>query len=510
MQKSNKRILFCLILSVYSSLPLFAQKTGSEEDEFADFRKEIQSEYDDFRREINREYADFLSKAWEEYRLFQGKSQDEVPKPLSPVLFQEENNRQEMSLVNVETQKGIPLEEKQADQREKKRDEKQEEKKVKEVERTLSSLLRNPAVDAASASLCCDYFGAELRLQYEKCSFDLSTVAERSVGNLWKDISDSRFSVLLADMIRYKKEMQMNDWAYFLLTEKVAARLSTLQSEDCRTVFQHFLLVQSGYDVRLARVDRFLVLLLPVREEVYARPFLTVDGKQYYVISNRSLKEHSSIFTYKLPDKLIQKAYLSLAMDKELLLPVQPKPFCIKAEGVEVKGEVNVNKIRFYREYLSCELAVYARAVPDERLSKQLFVSLSACLKEKPRKEALNLLLTWVQKGFNYQTDGEQFGYEKPFFIEENFFYPACDCEDRAMLFAYLVHRLFGREVVLLDYPGHVATAVCIEQEEEEIKGAYLLLKGKKYIVCDPTYIDAEVGMVMPSCKGKRPKVIRL
>lgn len=500
---SNKHILFLLILLISPSLQLFAQISGSEEEEFANFRKELQDEYDGFRREINKEYAGFLSKAWEEYRLFQGKRPDEVPKPLSPIRFQEEKEYREMLSVSVKAQEDSPVGKGQQGL--------WDEKKEKELEHCLSVLLVNTAIDETNAFLRCDYFGAELQLHYQQRSFHLSAVAERSVGNLWKDIADSRFSILLAGMIRYKKEMRMNDWAYFLLTKKVAACLSTLQSEDCRTVFQHFLLVQSGYDVRLARVDHFLVLLLPIREEVYARPYLTVDGKQYYVISNRNLKEYSRIFTYKLPEKLIQKAYLSLAIDKELLLPMQAKSFCIKAAGLEVEGEINMNKIRFYKEYLSCELAVYARAVPDERLSKQLLASLSARLQEKPRKEALNLLLAWVQKGFDYRTDGEQFGYEKPFFIEESFYYPACDCEDRAILFAYLANRLFGKEVVLLDYPGHVAAAVCVGQDDEkEIKGACLQWKGKKYIVCDPTYMNAEVGMVIPSCKAKRAKVIGL
>lgn len=481
----NRYILWCIALFVSSPMRLSAQNNSGEEEEFTNFREEALHEYDDFRKEINAEYIEFLSKAWKEYRLFQGKTPDDTPKPLSPVLFQETKNEQDIlvkadALIDKPTHK-MPIEE----------------------EKVLST---NTLEEKDSLQL--DYFGAKLQLCYQSRQFLLPAIAEHSVGNLWKDIADSRFSVLLADMIRYKKEMQMNDWAYFLLTKKVAARLSTLQSEDCRTVFQHFLLVQSGYDVRLARVDRFLVLLLPVREEVYARPYLTVDGKQYYVISNRNLKEHSSIFTYKLPEKLIQKAYLSLVMDKELLLPMQPKPFCIKAAGVEVKGEVNVNKIRFYHEYLSCELAVYARAVPDERLSKQLLASFATCLKEKPHKEALNLLLAWVQKGFNYQTDGEQFGYEKPFFIEETFYYPACDCEDRSILFAHLVSRLLKKTVVLLDYPGHVATAVCMDNEE--VKGTYVLLKGKKYLVCDPTYINAKAGQIMPSCRKKRPEIIRL
>lgn len=509
MKKYCRTLIYLFLLNCFSMQLVAQNNNSSEEDEFADFRKELQNEYDDFRKEINTEYISFLSKAWQEYRLFQGKSPDEFPKPLSPVLFQEEKNDREMALVNAEMQKGIPTDSGQADRQADQREEKREEK---EIERHLAALLKNVPVEAATASFRCDYFGAELRLHYQQRSFHLSTVAERSVGTLWKDIADSRFSILLADMIRYKKEIQMNDWGYFLLAEKVAARLSTLQSEDCRTVFQHFLLVQSGYDVRLARVDRFLVLLLPVREEVYGRPYLTVDGKQYYVISKKNLKGYSSIYTYKLPDRLILRPYLSLMIDKELLLPVRPKPFCIKAAGLEVKGEVNVNKIRFYQEYLSCELAVYARAVPDRRLGEQLVHSLSAQLREKPRMEALNRLLSWVQQGFRYQTDGEQFGYEKPFFVEENFYYPACDCEDRSILFACLVNRLFGYETVLLDYPGHAATAVCMDQVAtgEEIKGAYVQLKGKKYIVCDPTYMNAEVGRVIPSCKNKRPKVIRL
>lgn len=479
-----------LVFFVSLSMRLLAQNNNSE-DEFTNFREELWQEYDAFRKEINAEYIEFLSKAWKEYRLSQGKTPDDTPKPLSPVLSPEVKNKQDI-IVEANALVDKPIN-----------------KVSVEKENNEKDLFRDTFGEGNFLQL--DYFGSKLKLSYQQRPFELATIAEHSVGNLWKDLADSRFPMLLADMIRYKKEMQMNDWAYFLLTKKVAARLSTLQSEDCRTVFQHFLLVQSGYDVRLARVDHFLVLLLPVREEVYARPYLTVDGKLYYVISDRNLKEYSSIFTYKLPKKLIQKAYLSLAIDRELLLPVQLKPFCIKAAGLEVKGEVNVNKIRFYKEYLSCELMVYARAVPEKRLSKQLLASLSEQLKGKPCRDVLNQLLSWVQKGFCYQTDGEQFGYEKPFFIEENFFYPASDCEDRAILFAYLVNHLLGRDVVLLDYPGHVATAVCLDGDDEhEIKGAYMQLKGKRYMVCDPTYMNAKVGMLMPSCRTKRPKVIRL
>ena len=44
-------------------------------------------------------------------------------------------------------------------------------------------------------------------------------------------------------------------------------------------------------------------------------------------------------------------------------------------------------------------------------------------------------------------------------------------------------------------YPGHLAAAVGFNQE---VKGDYLLYKNKRYTVCDPTYIGADIGMCMP------------
>lgn len=470
-----------LVLICIFPLQTFAQTN----DEFEDFRKGLQTEYNDFRKEINAEYSELLSEAWKEYRLFRGKLPDENPKPLFPAFSQEEKNAQAIHVVADEIVARATNSE------------------VVEKEHALKDTFWEKGM-----SFDLDYFGARLQMRHENKPFFLPSIVEQSVGKLWKEMADSKFTLILADMLRCKEAIQMNDWAYFLLVKMVAAQLSTLHSEDCRTVYQHFLLVQSGYDVRLARIDRFLVLLFPIREEVYTRHYMEMDGKQYYVFSEKDLNAQSTIFTYQLPEKLIEKPYLSLAVTKELLLPMQPRSFCVKAAGLEVKGEVNVNKARFYMEYPLCELSVYARAVPAQKLSKQLVASLSAQLAKKPLTEALNQLLSWVQSGFRYQTDSKQFGREKPFFIEENFYYSASDCEDRSILFAYLVKQLWGKETVLLDYPGHVATAVY--WGEQELKGVYVQLQGKKYIVCDPTYMNAKAGQVIPACKAKHPKVIKL
>jgi hypothetical protein len=64
-----------------------------------------------------------------------------------------------------------------------------------------------------------------------------------------------------------------------------------------------------------------------------------------------------------------------------------------------------------------------------------------------------------------------------------------------------------GLNVVLLYYPGHLATAVAFS---EDVQGDWLSYQGRKYIVCDPTYIGAGVGKTMPKMNNQQAQIIAL
>ena len=137
----------------------------------------------------------------------------------------------------------------------------------------------------------------------------------------------------------------------------------------------------------------------------------------------------------------------------------------------------------------------------EDRLKKLL----SPHLQKLSAPEQLNFLLHLVQKSFEYKTDQDQFNKEKYFFAHETFVYPYSDCEDRSVLFANLVKALLGYNVVLLDYPEHIATAV---EVPFSIEGKTVTHKGKTYLICDPTYINANIGMEMPNLKVSERKVV--
>ena len=148
---------------------------------------------------------------------------------------------------------------------------------------------------------------------------------------------------------------------------------------------------------------------------------------------------------------------------------------------------------------------MYSKASLSDLAKESLYPVLRKAIAGKTQAQAANILIDFVQTGFEYATDQQQFGYERPLYPDEALYYPFCDCEDRSILFACLVRELMGLDVVFLDYPEHLATAVHFT---ENVNGDYLVLEGNRYIVCDPTYIGAEIGMSMPKMRKYNPLVV--
>ena len=176
-----------------------------------------------------------------------------------------------------------------------------------------------------------------------------------------------------------------------------------------------------------------------------------------------------------------------------------------KAPPVEVK--VNPSVIEFMNDYPILDWNLYGLSQLSPQVRSTIYAALSVIIEGMDAVEAVNTLLDYMQTGFEYMTDGNQFGYEKPFFFDENFYYPANDCEDRAILFAEFVKSLLGLDVVYLNYPRHLATAVRLPYD---IDGTYVTVDGKKYYVCDPTCINGKAGILAAVYSASRPKVVKI
>ena len=274
-----------------------------------------------------------------------------------------------------------------------------------------------------------------------------------------------------------------------------------------------FLYCQSGYKVRIARQDEKLYLLYATQNEIYNVPSWTVDGERFYPLGE--MRGRVYICAVPFPqEKSLSLAIAEVPYFDEIFSPMR-KLLADRFVAMDIDIEINMNLLDFYDTYPTSMIdgdfgtrwAFYANVPASDEVREVLYPQLRELIAGKSQWEAGNLLLNWVQTAFVYEYDDKVWGEDRAFFPDETLYYPYCDCEDRSILFSRLVRDLMGLEVILLYYPGHLATAVCFT---EEVKGDYLVVNGKRYVVCDPTFINANVGRTMTDMDNATAHVILL
>ena len=332
----------------------------------------------------------------------------------------------------------------------------------------------------------------------------IGNMRENAIADAYEAMCKADYKALVDDCRKVKKELNLNDWGIFLFVREASKTLCT--DENAAVVMQQFLLNELGYKSKMARrADRNQMLLFVAADcQVYGHPYFTKDGLNYYnLTSNESCQFYMcQEDSPKAKSKLNMQVNHAPALNAGMVNSVHKN----RSGSVAVSVDVPKSLMEFYGNMPQCDYSVYVNAEVNPSVASKVLSTLAPLVNGKGEAEAANLLINFVQTGFQYATDQEQFGYEKPFFVEELFYYPYCDCEDRSVLYSYLVRNLLKLDVVLLDYPNHIATAVCFN---ENVSGDFVTVGGKKYVVCDPTYIGASIGKAMPQFKNVAAKVLK-
>ncbi|MDO4164510.1 MAG: hypothetical protein Q4D56_09020 [Bacteroides sp.] len=483
MRKLKYGSLLCMV-GLLSAGPLQAQDIEKEFEEFE--RQQLQA-FDDFKNKADADFETFLRDTWEKFDAFAPVPVPVRPEPPQPVEF----DKKKPALPPVSIKPG----------------------KIKTPETVpyVPVAVEVPVVaprDIPVRRTAIPFYGASLEVAAGVAEdLTLTGNKEADVADAWKAICNSDYEQFLSDCLTLKKERRMNDWMYLLFTKQIGEQLYGATRTNEIVFLQMFLLNKSGYKVRMAKIDDRLKLMIATNSTVYAAPYLTMNGNRYYVFEpdpNGSM----GIYTYR-QDFADAKNLVALDIAEVPTLDMQEQDRTLKPTkgSLEVQAVVNKNLIDFYNDYPQCDVVLHYKARMSDELRNSIYPALRTAIEGKSQKDAANLLLNFVQTAFEYKTDGEQFGYEKPNFPDETFYYPYCDCEDRAMLYSTLVKDLLGLDTILLDYPNHIASAV---RFTDDVTGDYVMLDdGSKYLICDPTYIGAPVGACMEQFKEVSPEIIR-
>lgn len=476
--------------------------------EFEQWKKQYVGEFKQYKDEMDKEFANFLNQKWKPFETEKGKVRDKSPKPVNiPVAKVKEEPKPAVAV--KPTPQKLP-------------DPKPAIKIKPPVPPVVSipaPVIKPPKPETVSPiPIVLPENSSEKLVRISFLGYQLSIIdsISESTGRLqdranqkaiqqdFSKLAQSDYPKTIEQLLKLKKQLKLNDWAYVQLIESFSSKL--LYSSNSKNIISWFVMLKSGLDARIAFSDREIFLLVAVKQNLYDIAFFTFGSQKYYTVTKQK-KLPTNLYSYdgKYPKKLdISDFSLVRGINTRQNNQIRRLSFSYANKSYDLKVAYNRNTVDFLSTYPQMDINQYFSTPLESDTADSLLSQLRPIVNQMSETEAVNLLLRFVQKAFPYETDQDQFGAENYLFIEETLHYPASDCEDRSIFFSWLVKNLLNIEVIALDFPGHIATAVLLKKPT----GQVVRFKGKRYTIADPTYINARVGMKMPQYKNINPKVI--
>ncbi len=477
------------VLAILFPLTILAQ-SQAELEEFEQWKKQYMGEFKDYKDQIDREFSEFLNQKWEPFDTEEGIVRDVAPKPGKiPVAKVKPVTRPVVQPDEAPSKPVIKV------------------PPVIIIKPQPVFIPTPPPVDFDERIVKVDYLGHQLSIVdglYETYTAFDNRVSQNSIQHNFSELAKSEYLKTLDNLLSYKRQLDMNDWAYLQLVLKFTEKLSI--NRNNQRLVSWFLLLKSGLKARLAYDSKNIYLLVAARQNLYDIAYFKFDGEKFYSIP-QTKKLPAELFSYngKYP-KALSNPDFSIPKSLKSKNDAQNRKLSFTFQGRKYQFSIPVNKntINFFASYPQMDLGEYFQTQLDDQTANALLTQLTPAVDGMTEIDAVNFLLAFVQHAFRYQTDNQQFGEENYMFIEETLYYPSSDCEDRAIIFSWLVRHLLGLEVIGLEFPGHVAAAVNLKQP----LGDVVNYKNQKFTVADPTYINASAGMKMPQYRNTQPKVI--
>ena len=471
------------------SLLLLAVSTADAQDykswrnQYEQYKEQKQQQYEDFKAKANAEFSEYLKKRWKEYQ-----PQQAIASPIPDVLPKPQR-------LPVENHQPEPL------------------PAPESALNAIRALAEPPSgreistprpVGVGEKWLELDFFGDALRIPWtSQLTPRLTTVDEQGFASLWSQWStccDSAISYLES----YAQQHALNGWGYYQLVRRVSERVYPAQCPNEQVAMQVFLISQLKFKAQVAMCGHKLVALLPFQEKIYGVPFLTIGTQRYYIFGDEvdykaDIRTYDQHFTYA-------NRLLSLQMDGSMRVgdvKEMEQPRLSQLLGEPLRFPIGVGNIALMYTCPMTESEVYYRQGVYPPLAKRILEVLRRKCSGMNDYSKVGFLLNLVQNGFDYALDEDLFGRQKQLFIEESFFYGKNNCKDRVGVFSWLVRELTGLDVLFVRYEGNAASQgvnhiACAVAFETPVDGDAFEFKGRRYVVCDPTYINAGIGRTMP------------
>ncbi|WP_324170905.1 hypothetical protein [Sulfurimonas sp.] len=464
------------------SLILFLSTSLFSSQSFSEFKNSQVKSFSKYKDEKDNAFNKYLKEQWKAYDVFKGTPLYEKPKPKEIAPAQIKKIKSVGPKISIKVHKVKSVE-------------------PKPVQKFI--IFKEAKKEIIKKEISFDFYGSYL-------GFDMPTGIKKArfypqnqkgITNFFDSVASSDYHSLIGDIKKVSTNMNLNDWGVYLLVLKISSEVHP--SKDNSNLLSWFIFNKLGYAVKVGLAKRHIVLLHYSKKIIYSTPNYSFSNKQFYVVSNYSKGNVGRLYSYKQnypgANKPLDLALKTLPNFKSNMKS-KTLSFNELGKNYKVSFEFNQNLIDFMATYPQADYETYFNAPLDSRTYSSIAKDIKKYVDGKKAGDAMNFVLHFVQKSFKYARDNAQFGREKVMFAAETLYFNKSDCEDRAVLYSYLIKKLFGVGVIGVKYKDHMATALYVPMSGDSVKAGQ-----RKFVLADPTFINASIGQSMPKYKSIRP-----
>lgn len=464
---------------------------GNARSALDEFRKETRADFEKFRKQCMENFISFMRNPWKSF-------ESEAPKPqpkedtVPPQVTPEEDRKAPVEDTPVKIDEVVPAQ-------------------PEAPQPQPAVRIQENAREGGSLSF--SFFGTpeKVRLNVQRLP-RLRGIDVDGIATFFETLEKQGYDNLVFDCLQIRQKRHLSDWAYLQML-KAVADTAYGEGTGAAELLKAYIYCLSGYKMRIAHNDEWVKMLFASRNVLFGLPSFELGGDTYYCAD----MIFGSMYVCEAAFPQEQQMSLSISEAQDFAMKESPSRTLSseKYPDLKVSTSVNRNLLDFYATYptsyyggdIMTRWAMFANTPIQEEVRRTLYPQLKEKIAGQTEREKVERLLNLLQTGLEYEYDNKVWGGDRIFFSEESLYYPYCDCEDRAILLTRLVRDLLGLKCILVYYPGHLACAV---EFNEDVKGDCISLQGHKFVVCDPTYIGAPVGVTMKGMDNATARVILL
>jgi hypothetical protein len=460
-----------LLLSMSSTLSsqTFDDFKKQIREEYNTFEKETQQKFDDFVTQIDKEFADYLINGFGTYSM-ERKSSKSIPNP--EIIPEAEDIETTGDIIDIEIHKPQTTYQGLA----------------------VPGIKKNESNNFDTKRINVDFLGWPLYFDVDSDFFSYNPIEPSAVGisNMWESFSKLNYNHFLYQISEVANILNLNQWGYYQLIKECTEQIYPSDS-NMQVLSQWVLLSRSRYKAKIGFNNSQVFLLIPSIYNLYETDFIVINGANYYVLNGNG----NTIETYEndFPESdIIMNVCINKPFNTNPINKARDYNFKYKGKKYSVKLKYDEEMIRFYNTIPLSDIDIYFNSVVSKLTEKSVKEAFTPILSGKSEVESVNILLSFAQQAFGYKSDIYAYGTEKYLFADEVLHYTFSDCEDRSVIFSYLVKTLLNKEIVAISFPGHMATAINFS---EDVEGAHFIHDDKTFVIADPTFSGAPAGILL-------------